>query len=74
MGHERYPTRADAEGTRPPDELARRLFDQGGVAGIHINGNIITVDLMKGYTTDGMADVIRDLYLFYREGVTEPTA
>ncbi len=39
-----------------------------------MNGNIITVDLLKGYSSEGMADIIRDLYLFYREGVTEPTA
>ncbi|MEJ7585796.1 MAG: hypothetical protein WKF43_17315 [Acidimicrobiales bacterium] len=73
MGHERYLTRADAEGPRPPDELARRLFDHGGVAGVHMNSNIITVDLEKGYTSAGLVDIIRDLYLFYREGMTEPT-
>ncbi len=73
MGHERYPSREAAVGTRPPDELARRLFDHGGVGAVHINGNIITVDLAKGGTTDGMSEVIHDLYLFYREGVTEPT-
>jgi len=73
MGHERYPTREAAVGNRPPDELARRLFDHGGVESVHINGNVITVDLEKGRTSDGMAQVIHDLYLFYREGVTEPT-
>ena len=73
MGHERYPTREAAIGARPPDELARRLFDHGGVGSIHINGNVITVDLEKGRGAEGMAQVIHDLYLFYREGVTEPT-
>jgi len=72
MGHERYRSRVDAEGPRPPDELARRLFDHGGVAGLHINSNIITVDLENGHTSDGMADIIRDLYLFYPGGVHEP--
>ena len=43
MGHERYPSREAATGVRPPDELARRLFDHGGVAAVHINGNIITI-------------------------------
>ena len=73
MGHERYPTRADAVGTRPPDELARRLFDLGGVDGVHIYSNNITVDLAKGATSEGMVDVIRDLFLYYREGVTPIT-
>jgi hypothetical protein len=67
MGHERYPSREAASGVRPPDELARRLFDHGGVAGVHINSNIITVDLERGYTSDGMREIIEDLYLYYRE-------
>ena len=69
MGHERYPDRETANGVRPPDELARRLFDHGGVAGVHINGNIITVDLERGYTSEGMREIIEDLYLYYREPV-----
>ncbi len=74
MGHERYPTRESATGVRPPDELARRLFDHGGVAGVHINGNIITVDLVKGYGSEGMQQIIEDLYLYYREPTAEELA
>ena len=74
MGHERYPNREAATGNRPPDEVARRLFDAGGVAGVHINGNVITVDLEKGRTSDGMLAIIEDLYRFYREGDGEVDA
>ena len=76
MGHERYPTGRRPTGCGPPDELARRLFDHGGVAGVHINGNIITVDLEQGYTSEGMQEIIEDLYLYYREPVEgeEPSA
>jgi hypothetical protein len=74
MGHERYPTRESATGVRPPDELARRLFDRGGVAGIHINGNVITVDLERGYTSEGMREIIEDLYRFYHEPTGEEQA
>ena len=73
MGHERYATRADATGTRPPDELARRLFDTGRVAGIHIYSNVITVDLAKGATSEGLLDVVQELFIYYREGVTPAT-
>ena len=73
MGHERYRARADAVGPRPPDELARRLFDRGGVEGVHVYSNVVTVDLSDGADTAGMADIIRDLFLYYREGVTPPT-
>ena len=48
MGHERYSRREDATGVRPVDELARRLFDRGGIDGIHIYSNVITIDLAKG--------------------------
>ena len=74
MGHERYPSREAATGIRPPDELARRLFDHGGVAGVHINGNIITVDLVKGYTSEGLKEIIEDLYLYYREPTGDEAA
>ena len=70
MGHERYRSRDDAVGPRPPDELARRLFDRGGVAAVHVYSNIVDVDLAPGATSEGIADIIRDLFLYYREGVT----
>ncbi|MBV9951794.1 MAG: NifU N-terminal domain-containing protein [Acidimicrobiia bacterium] len=67
MGHERYPNRESATGVRPPDELARRLFDHGGVDRVHMNGNIVTVDLLRGYTSEGLREIIEDLFLYYRE-------
>lgn len=72
MGHERYRSRAAAVGVRPVDELARRLFDAGGVDAVHVNSNVITVDLADGATGAGLAEVIRDLFLYYREGVRPP--
>ena len=67
MSHERYTSREQATGTRPPDELARRLFDRGGVEAVHIYSNVVTVDLAPGASSDGMLDIIRDLFLYYRE-------
>jgi len=67
MGHERYLKDQEIDGVRPPDELARRLFDHGGIDAVHIYDNMITVDLSKGATDDGLLDVIRQLFLFYRE-------
>ena len=73
MGHERYRRAEDAVGVRPVDELARRLFAHGGVEGIHVYANVITVDLAKGATPAGMADVIHDLFIHYTPGVLPPT-
>jgi hypothetical protein len=70
MGHERYRSREDAIGPRPPDELARRLFDHGGVTSIHVYSNVVTVELEPGASPEGLVDVIRELYIHYREGVT----
>jgi len=69
MGHERYPSRAAATGVRPVDELARRLFDHGGVDAVHVYSNVVTVDLAAGASSDGLQQVLEDLFLYYTEGV-----
>ena len=73
MAHERYLAGEPVEDDRPPDVLARRLFERGGIDGIHINSNVITVHLARGSDTDGIAGVIEDLYTHYRPGVRVPT-
>lgn len=73
MGHERYHGAGDATGDRPVDELARRLFAHGGVEALHVYANVITVDLAKGATTAGMADLIHELFVHYVPGVLPPT-
>ena len=69
MGHERYLPDTEILGNRPPDELARRLFERGGIDGIHINSNVITLDLADGSDTDGLQELIGDLFLYYVPGV-----
>lgn len=69
MGHERYASIADADGERPVDVMARRLFEHGGVDHVHINGNVITVTLARGASSVGLVDVIGELYTFYRDPV-----
>ena len=72
MGHHRYASRDAAVGDAPPDELARRLFDHGGIEHVHVYSNVVTVDLAPGATTAGIADIIRDLFIYYR--APEPDA
>lgn len=69
-GHERYRAGGEISGDRPPDELARRLIATGGVRGLHIHSNVITVELAPGASADGFEDIIRELYIHYRPGVT----
>jgi hypothetical protein len=73
MGHERYRSREDASGPRPPDELARRLFDHGGVETVHIFSNVITIDLAAGASPEGLEDVIHGLFIHYVPGVLPPS-
>ena len=65
MGHERYESPPGELRQRPVDELARRLFAAGGVEKVHINGSVVTVTLAGGATGEGLADVIRHLFLYY---------
>lgn len=74
MGHERYRADQPIEGDRPPDVLARRLFERGGIDTVSIYSNVITVDLGRGSDTDGIAEIIGDLYTYYRPGVEVPDA
>lgn len=69
MGHERYKPDDEIEGRRPVDELARRLFAAGGIDGVHIYSNVVTVDLASGSSGEGLDEVIRGLFTYYREGV-----
>jgi len=74
MGHERYRSADDANTDRPPDELARRLFARGGIEQVHVNSNVITLDLEKGADTAGILELIEELFIFYRPGVEVPQA
>jgi hypothetical protein len=58
---------------RPPDVLARRLFEAGGVDAVHIYSNVITVDCSKGFDGKHLADVIHELFIHYVPGVVPPS-
>jgi hypothetical protein len=73
QGHERFRSVIDAHGATPSDELARQLFATGQVAGVHVYSNIVTVDLEKGYDSDGLADLVRNMYQYWKAGVEPPS-
>lgn len=69
MGHERYRSLDAAVGDRPPDVLARRLFERGGVDAVHIFSNEVTVVLSRGGSADGIVEMMRALFTHYLPGV-----
>lgn len=73
MGHERFTSTLDAIGPTPAASLARQLFASGRVASVHVFGNMVTVDLAKGYSADGLADIVREMYRFWKPGVVPPS-
>ena len=74
MGHERYRAGDEILGAAPADELARRLFDRGGITGVHVNGNVVTVELTEAESeAEGIDEVIASLYLYWVEGVEVPS-
>ena len=73
QGHERFMSVAEAIGPRPSAALARELFATGRVAGVHVYGNMVTVDLAKGFDATGLVDVIREMYRYWKPGVQPPS-
>jgi hypothetical protein len=72
MGHEHFRSAEDAFGPRPAAELARRLFATGQADGVHVYSNIVTVDLADGASSDGLADIVRYLYQYWKPGMAPP--
>ena len=73
MGHEHFASPADAWSDTPSAELARRMFATGQVAAVHVYGNIITVDIEKGHDSEGLADLVRHMYQYWKPGVEPPS-
>ncbi len=69
MGHERYRSAEECSGDRPPDVLAKRLFENEGVKAVHVYGNQITVELAPFGSSDGLIEVVRGLFTHYVDGV-----
>jgi hypothetical protein len=72
MGHEVYRSAPTTGAHRPADVLARRLFERGGVRSVHVNGSVITIELSDN-RTDGIKDIIENLYTYYVPGVEPPS-
>lgn len=70
MGHEHYLSAEAATGDRPPDVLARRLFEHEAVKAIHMYANEITVELHPWKSTEGLKEAIEGLHIHYLPGVT----
>jgi hypothetical protein len=73
MGHERFGSVMDAIGSKPSASLARKLFATGKVDSVHLYGNIVTVDVAKGYDSSGLAEIVREMYRYWKPGVEPPT-
>lgn len=69
MGHEEYRSAAEVRGDRPPDVLARRLFDHDAVKAVHVYGNEVTVELNAWKSAHGLKEIIEGLYIHYLPGV-----
>jgi hypothetical protein len=73
MGHEHFKSLADAVGPRPAAALARLLLSTGKVDSVYMYGNIVSVDVAKGFTADGLGDVVRNMYQYWKPGMEMPT-
>ena len=72
MGHEVFRSEADAKGPRPAAALARRLLSSGQVDTVHVYGNMITLDLNKGFAGEGLDEMVSTLYQYWMPGMELP--
>lgn len=72
MGHERFASVVDAIGPSPSASLARELFATGQVDGVHVYGNMVTVDISKGFDSVGLSDIVVEMYRYWKPGVVPP--
>jgi hypothetical protein len=68
MGKEIYHSPDDIIRDRPPDVLAQRLFERGGVTGVTVYGGVITVQVDDARIARDVQKIIEDLYLYYQPG------
>ena len=69
MDHERYVADQPIEDDRPPDRLARALFEHGGVKTVHIYASMITIEHERDADVAGLQEIVEGLYIYYRPGV-----
>ncbi len=66
MGHRYYDSPEDSLNVEDPaDVLAERLFERGGIEHIHVYGNVVDVDLAKGFGPEGIIEIIESLFAHY---------
>ena len=68
MGREHYASTADIVRDRPPDVLARRLFEHAAVRGVTVYGGVVTIEVGDESIADDLQKTLEDLYLFYQPG------
>lgn len=73
MGHERYGGAPGPEMDRAVDELARRLFAHNGVEYVHVNSNVITVNMGHGTDDSALCETIESMFTYYLPGVEIPS-
>lgn len=71
MGHESYAADDEILGDRPPDVLARRIFELGNVSSIHMFSSMVTITFATTEQSD-LESVVSDLFTYYVPGVEIP--
>jgi hypothetical protein len=72
MGKEIYRSPDDIIKNRPPDLLAGRLFEAGGVEEVSVYGGVVTV--RASGDSARYKEIIEGLYTFYQPGDPYPEA
>ncbi|MFM9082869.1 MAG: hypothetical protein ACKOQ7_03050 [Actinomycetota bacterium] len=53
--------------------MARRLLESSQVKWVHVYGNVVTAELAAGASQAGLDAIVRDLYQYWKPGMTPPS-
>lgn len=71
MGIERYAAGRQISGDRPPDVLAKRLFE-AGATNVTVYSNVVTVTAPAetwSRLREQVEEILANLFIYYRDGV-----
>ncbi len=73
MGHESYKRGDEIYTDRPPDLIARAMFETGDVEEVHLYAQAVTMKVAANADVPRIKKILEDIHIYYLPGVEVPT-